>query len=297
MDETLFDVGHLDSAAKRLKVARIKTSLDDARAFYGWTAHKLDILELYLKQYRRVAGGGTYVDGFAGTGQILVDGKPRPGSAMLAAQSGAFKALLLYEKPRNAARLKKRLGENLKPRVASRCTVRPGDCNAEIAGDLDAGVVAQERPCFAFLDPNGTELAWSTLVKLATWKTDIAPPERCKVELWILLNTHQVLARLMPKKKPPSVDVMDRWFGERDAWWDLYQDRSPLPLFAQRYADRLQGLGYGAAVPRLISDPKTKRPVYYMVHASDHPAAHSFMSWSSRTAGSDGGQEQRLPGM
>lgn len=300
MDGQLFDpkeFKRLDRAAKRLKVARFKASLDDARAFYGWTAHKLDILELYWKQYRRVAGNGTYIDGFAGTGEVLVEGQRRPGSAGLAAASGAFKALLLYEKPRNAARLRKWLDEHCEPKVAARATVRPGDCNVKIVADLDAGLVPQDRPCFAFLDPNATELAWSTVVRLATYKTEISPPERCRIELWILLNTHQVLGRLMPKKKPPSAEVLDRWFGHRDAWWDLCEARSPLLLFAQRYAERLEDLGYGAAVPRLISDPKTGRPVYYMIHASDHPAAHSFMAWSSRTAGRSGVQELQFPGM
>ncbi len=157
--------------------------------------------------------------------------------------------------------------------------------------------MAQDRPCFTFLDPNATELAWSTVLRLATYNTEINPPERCSIELWILLNTHQVLGRLMPRKNPPRAEVLDRWFGHRDAWWDLYEARAPLPLFAQRYSERLEGLGYGAAVPRLISDPKTRRPVYYMIHPSDHPAAHSFMAWSSRTAGHAGVQEQWLPGV
>ncbi len=91
--------------------------------------------------------------------------------------------------------------------------------------------------------------------------------------------------------------MLDRWFGGREAWWDLYESRQPPPMFAQRYADRLQALGYGAAVPLLISDPKTHRPQYYMIHASDHPAAHRFMAWSSRKAGDDGIEDLRLPGI
>lgn len=300
MDDQLFDpeaFKGLERAARRLKVSSFRTSLDDARAFYGWTAHKLDILELYMKQYRRVAGNGTYIDGFAGTGQIRVGGTSRAGSAAVAAKSQAFKTMLLYEKPRNAVRLRKWLAENLEPRAAARCTVRAGDCNVMITEDLDARLVPEDRPCFAFLDPNSTQLSWSTVERLATYKTNVRPPDVCKVELWILLNTHHALMRLMPKRKPPLADVLDRWFGSREAWWDLYEGRAPLPFFAQRYADRLEALGYGAAVPRLISDPRTGRPAYYMIHASDHPAAHSFMAWSSKTAGDSATLKQRLPGL
>ena len=286
----------LDQSAQHLKVPRVKASIDEARAFYGWTAHKLDILGLYLKQYRRVAGNGSYVDAFAGTGQISVDGQMRPGSVGVAAGSGAFKEMLLYERAKNARCLKAWVAASLSPKTASRCTIRSGDSNLTLPEDLDAGRIPYDKPCFALLDPDSTELNWSTVVRLANYKQSVSPPKVCRIELWVLLNTHQVLMRLMPKLKRPHAEVLDRWFGDRAAWWDLYQDRQPPVMFAVRYADRLKALGYGAAVPLLISDPKTRRPQYYMIHASDHPAAHSFMAWASRKTGDDDVEEMRLPG-
>lgn len=294
-DASNFDV--LDDAAKQLQIkpVRFRSSLDEARSFYGWTAHKLDIFELYMKLFRRVAGSGTYLDAFAGTGQISVYGEVRPGSAGIAVASKAFKELRFYEKPRKATQLERWLDANTTPTVRKRCIVRPGDSNVAILEDLDAGAVSADRPCFALLDPNSTELAWETVVRLAEFKAPADPPEQCKVEMWVLLNTHQVLMRLMPRVKgKPSFKVLDRWFGSREAWWDLYQNGSPPALFAFRYAARLRDLGYGAVQPMLIRDPKTSRPQYFMIHASDHPAAHSFMRWASRRAGEEKGEAPQL---
>src|SRR5438552_4005580 len=65
------------------------------RYFRGWTIDKLAVLRLYFKLYRRVAGGGTYLDAFAGDGHcrtrdpISGDDRDGPGSALVALQSGA----------------------------------------------------------------------------------------------------------------------------------------------------------------------------------------------------------------
>ena len=102
-----------------IKIRRPKSSIDEARAFSGWTIHKLEVLRVYLTEYRRVAGNGTYLDAFAGQGRIVVDGEDRPGSAALAIQSGAFKTLRFYERTQMAARLRRWISDSATARNKS----------------------------------------------------------------------------------------------------------------------------------------------------------------------------------
>lgn len=300
-DPQLFDTSAVDremaAAAKRLKLPQVTDAVESARTFGGWALHKLEVLRLYLNVYRKVAGNGTYIDGFAGDGRVIVDGQLRSGSAAVALESGAFKTLLLYERPRNAKRLGKFLDEQCTSTQRARCRVTPGDFNLAVRSHLDPAIVPWDRPCFAFLDPNSTELAWSTIEALAAYKAGGTPPAQCKVELWILLNTYQVLMRLMPRQGRPAYRTLDGWFGERAAWRDLYDQRASPNRFAQRYAERLEDLGYGAAQSLLILDPKTCRPQYHMIHASDHPKAFEFMRWAERKSTPHAGEKLTLPGM
>lgn len=286
-DDTLFPTDQfLEKKFEKLSLNRPRASMDDAREFGGWAVDKLEILRLYLTMYRRVAGNGTYVDGFAGTGKIRSGGSDHPGSAALALASGAFKSLRYYERPKNARLLTKWLDDNAAPKKRSRAVVVAGDFNQKILLDLDSETIPLGRPCFAFLDPNSTQLNWATVEALAQYKSDCSPPESCKVELWILFNTWQVLLRLMPTNgKPPHAEGLNRWLGGEEGWRDLYEAGRGPTSFATRYAQRLEDeLGYGLARTLIIRDPKSGRPQYHMIHASDHPAAHKFMRWAANKA-------------
>ncbi len=175
----------------------------------------------------------------------------------------------------------------------------PGDFNRNIVDDMEAGSIPTERPCFAFLDPNSTQLNWITVERLAQYKADCSPPESCKVELWILFNTWQVLMRLMPRNgKHPNKDSLDRWLGGEKGWRDLYDEGRSPTAFAERYAKRLEEeLGYSLARTIVIRDPETQRPQYHMIHASDHPAAHRFMRWAAKNAHPADSEAVAFPGM
>ena len=286
-DDTLFPTEQfLEKRFEKLTLNRPRNSMDDAREFGGWAVDKLEILRLYLTMYRKVAGNGTYIDGFAGTGTIRSGGSEHLGSAGLALKSGAFKSHRYYERPRNAKLLRQWLDENATPKKRPRAVVVPGDFNKNILLDLEQEIVPKERPCFAFLDPNSTQLDWATMEALANYKSDCTPPDTCKIELWILFNTWQVLLRLMPTNgKPPSTAGLNRWLGGEKGWLDLYENARGPTSFADRYAQRIQDeLGYGLARTLIIRDPKNGRPQYHMIHASDHPAAHKFMRWAANKA-------------
>lgn len=190
--------------------------------------------------------------------------------------------------------------------LQDRIRVRPGDCNAVLPELLAEERFDRERPCFVLLDQESTQLDWSTIEALADWKAYEPPPtlkgrpKACKVELWILFNSHQVINRLWPKdreKYPDSFSpsTLDRILGGRNAWWDLWQSRQPSSALVQRFAERLRDLGYVYAIPQVIKDPTTGRSQYHMFHATDHPSAVSFMRWAKRV--SSGYENRSFPGM
>lgn len=291
-------------------IHRARDPVTEFREFHGWTLDKLDVFETYLKLYRRVAGGGAFIDAFAGTGHGVSttfgrDGR-RDGSSIIAANSGAFSSLHLVERDMSNLQLLRQTVGSLPDRLANRINFHPGDCNAIVPELLANGELDATRPCFAFLDQESTQLNWETIEALASWKTYEPPPtmtgrpKMCKVELWILFNSHQAIYRLWPhdRQKYPksfSPDTLDRVFGSREAWWDLWENYEPASALVFRFAEQLIKLGYQYVLPQLFNDRSSGRPQYHMLHATDHPSAVSFMRWAKRS--SDGYENQHLPGL
>ncbi len=260
--------------------------------------------------YRQVAGGGTFIDAFAGTGLGATTKAGQrgqhDGSSLIAAKSDAFSSLHLIEQDAENFETLESSIDTLPRRRRDKIRTYNDDCNNIIPALLSSAELDPTRPCFALLDQDSTQLDWDTLVSLATWK-DYEPPDTtsgrprmCKVELWILFNSHQVINRLWPhdRKKYPesfSPETLDRVFDGRQAWWDLWQNRRPPSALVARFADELRGLGYQYVLPQLINDATTGRPQYHMIHATDHPSALSLMRWAKRST--DGYENQTLPGL
>ena len=310
----LFNEADLNAMVVEIDSARSVPSPRDitveVREFHGWTLDKLNVLELYLKLYRRVAGGGAFIDAFAGTGRGILDNPgeqgQRDGSSLIAAKSGAFSKLHLIEIDRhNFQALEQTIG-TLPARTASRISTYQGDCNQIIPELLSRSELDNDRPCFALFDQESTQLHWSTIEAIAGWKQYEPPltmagrPKKCKAELWILFNSHQAIFRLWPNdrdKYPESFSpsTLDRIFGSRDAWWDLWESGKPAKALVPRFAEQLKSLGYQYVLPQLIKNPETGMPQYHMIHATDHPSAVSFMRWAKRRT--DGYEDQPLPGL
>lgn len=290
---------------------RAQHATTEFREFHGWTLNKLDVLALYLNLYRRVAGGGTFIDAFAGTGYgtTAINGTQRrhDGSTLIAAQSGAFANLHLIERdPDNITALGASV-DSLTDTQSSKVTIHPGDCNTVLPRLLADGVLDADKPCFALFDQESTQLRWTTVEALAAWKTYEPPPrltgrpKKCKAELWILFNTQHALVRMWPTNRlrydlPLGADTLDHLFGSRDAWYDLWEQGRPSSFLRHRYVERLRDLGYQYVLPQPINDPSTGRTHYHMIHATDHPSAVSFMRWAKTESTTDHGRPQ-LPGI
>lgn len=291
-------------------VRRARDPVTEFREFHGWTLDKLEVFETYLKLYRRVAGGGAFIDAFSGTGHGVSTafgrGEQRDGSSIIAAKSGAFSSLHLIERDLNHFKVLERTTGALPDRLANRIRTHHDDCNSIVPKLLTSNELDATRPCFALLDQESTQLNWDTIEALASWKTYEPPatmtgrPKMCKVELWILFNSHQAIYRLWPhdRQKYPesfSPETLDNVFGRREAWWDLWENRKPASALVLRFAEQLKGLGYQYVLPQQFNDRSTGRPQYHMIHATDHPSAISFMRWAKRSA--DGYENQRIPGL
>jgi three-Cys-motif partner protein len=266
-------------------------ALEEARLFGGWARDKLELLRLYLLAYRRVAGaGGVYLDGFSGSGIVKIQGEEeeRLGSAALALKLRMFSRFYLYElDPATMKQLERNIKLRFPQKQWIRVRWREGDFNQRVLTDLEQELIPKAKPTFAFLDPNSTQLDWSTVEALARYKDG---PGLYKVEMVILFNTDQALVRLVRREQSSdyatSADArtMDRVMGGRDAWWDLNDKNFSAMRLMGRYVERLRSLGYldVRAIP--ILDPATKVRQYFLVHASDHPAAAGLMEWSERAA-------------
>jgi len=290
-------------------VPRPRDTITELREYHGWTLNKLDVLENYFVLYRRVAGGGTFVDAFAGTGRgtSIRNGEQcvRDGSSLIASKSGAFSRLHLCERNASSFGQLEDSVATLTERQIKRIELHNGDCNEVIPRLIETGQLDSERACFALLDQDSTQLEWETVEMLANWKVYEPPPDdrgrprKCKVEIWALFNTHQVVNRIWPSDRekhqmPLGVEALDRMFGHRSAWFDLWEAGASASALVDRYRERLYGLGYQYVIPQLIKDPASGRPQYFMYHATDHPSAISLMRWAKRNA--DGYENVQLPG-
>ena len=126
--EEVLDALVVDINAGR-SIARPKDAFSEAREFHGWTLNKLEVFDLYLKLYRRVAGNGAYIDAFAGTGKgvSVVNGEAvhLDGSTLIAIKSGAFSNLHLIEKDKESFQLLNSEIHSLSPKQQSKVPWTP----------------------------------------------------------------------------------------------------------------------------------------------------------------------------
>ena len=208
-----------------------------------WTEQKLEILEHYLNAYTTALKNKPfkllYIDAFAGTGQIEVQDQDheavgfRAGSSVRALAVGdkPFDELIFVEKDaRRASRL-----ERLRGDYPSRdITVENAEANSfliSLRKDWKSwrGVL--------FLDPFATEVKWSTIRAIESYKA---------LDTWILFPV-SAIARMLPKSRKPD-DISPAWarrltnvFGD-ESWRELYRDDPQGSLFGDPGSIRDKGV-------------------------------------------------------
>jgi three-Cys-motif partner protein len=266
------------------------------RSWGYWTRAKLEMLADYLAGFATASKGQNervYLDAFAGEGTGLdrLTEEEFPGSARIALEAGegaGFTRFRYFEVGQRATELQARLRADYPGRDIK---VFEGDCNTTILDALSELREMNWAPTFAFLDPDGMELAWDTLIALADHKRGYRPststkPEY-KVELWMLFPTSGIVRTLaFEQEKVLGADIAraNRLFGS-EAWKPIYELRLSGTITAaearEEYVNLMRWrlervLGYRFAHPFELKNTKGN-PLYHMIFATDSDAGTRIM--------------------
>ncbi len=250
-----------------------------ARDAASWTEEKLMILDAYLGAFAKAcqrAGGWYGLDLFAGTGLnwSTVRDAPTRGSALIALDAHppqAIKVVMAEKQPGAFAALEHRTQS-----YGDRAIRFNADANDAI--DEMLAIVPTRAPCFAFLDPEGSELEWETVEATAAHKRGHS---RNKIEQLILFPTDMGFVRLAPDHP----ELVTRIYGH-DRWKAIYERRSADVItpeqarseYVRLYASGLRTLGYDTVLDRQITK-SNGAPMYFLIFATDNHAGERIMDW------------------
>jgi three-Cys-motif partner protein len=216
---------------------------------------------------------GTYIDACAGPQQPE---NPEMWAARLVIESQPrwFRKFFLFDSDPEKIELLEKLRDSQPPRDINKrepdrlIHVELGDCNVLIPKLLSSGKIRHKEATFCLLDQRTFECEWATLEALSKYKANGR-----KIELFYFL-AHAWLGRAMANQKDNS--VLEKWWGSPD--YVVLKDIPPgnrVLLFIERFR---QELGYWSVRPWPIYDSiNGGRIMYYMIHATDHPAAPLLM--------------------
>jgi len=251
----------------------------------AWALEKLDYLSRYVSVFETSMRDKwqvrNYVDLLAGPGknQIRETGAVLLGSPLLALTTTyPFTGYHFVEyEPDNMQALRQRC---MASDLSDCIHIYNGDCNVlvdQIVADLkrDEGRSLN----LAFLDPEGLELQWATVAKLASIR-----------RMDLIINYPQYGLTLNMKRAFASTGetAVDRFFGD-EGWraiYDEWQRTRHLGIHRRLidwYKSRLQTLGY-QEVRRddevggepLMRNVTRKAPLYRLLFASKHPLGSKF---------------------
>jgi len=165
--------------------------------------------------------------------------------------------------------------------INDRVDIRTGDCN-ELVNDIVSYIRTDERHSLnlAFLDPEGMELQWETVAKLATVR---------RMDLIINYPQGGLTRSMLQAFEKESQTAVDNFFGDRE-WRKIYQDwRNKGKRFGihrqliDLYKGKLQALGYKEVLQDdqvgdepLIRNARRRAPLYRLLFASKHPLGYDF---------------------
>lgn len=271
-----------------------------------WAKEKLESLERGLEYYTRRLKNQPYwekiyIDAFAGPGLSTVRTKPKeePGpmfdlfSGDLDGDPVEQEVEYLKGSPRVALDLKnpfdryifverdpKRLQEleamKAEYNGARVIDIKPGDANTALL-DFVRGISKRSHRAYAFLDPFGLQMPWSTIEALAATEA---------IEVMINFPMGMAIRRMMPKSGdvPPGWHIsLNTFFGTDE--WRQYAYEEVTDLVGKRtlkfsdsevrlmewYRKRLQFAFGHVSEPQLITNTRGGR-LYYLIWAGPHPA-------------------------
>jgi three-Cys-motif partner protein len=254
---------------------------------YGpWTSIKLDYLARYIDIFetamREKWKDRNYIDLFSGAGKnrIKRSNKILLGSPLLAITTTyPFTGYLFVD---NSLEKTKALEQRCSAYpFPERIKIYTGDCNKVVERVVDLLKPNQNHSLnLAFLDPQGFELEWSTLAKLASIK---------RMDLIIYYPQMGFSRYLNEAYLTRGSNAVDKFFGG-DEWRKIYEevkrkgkkglDRRLIDL----YKSKLNILGYtevfrgneGVGEEPLIRNQLRNTPLYRLLFASKNQLGHEF---------------------
>ena len=257
------------------------------RPVHRWTVDKLAILAYYVPVFAdictRNARGWYFVDAFAGCGVNDVAGEYwYKGSALvgMAAKPSPNFALLVEADPVQA--------EGLRPRAAGFGVphhVATANANAELPALMQRHLTNRHLPGFVVLDPEGLELAWSTVEAVATHRSQRYTP----YELLVYFSTPGTARMGGLRGSPHAEQMLTQLFGN-DSWrstWIRYQSGELRPgeagaRYRSLYCDQLRGLGYEHVIERPVPTPRGTLVYHLLLATNDKTGARLLNEASER---------------
>ena len=240
-----------------------------------WTENKALLISRYLYFFVQITKHGTYIDGFAGPQNSDC---PNSWAAKLVLESEPrwLRHFYFYDvDPKKVCELRALKDSQLEAQGREIHVSPPGDFNDLVSKLLNSGVIREREATFCLLDQRTFECKWSTIRALAQYKSS-----GHKIELFYFFAV-KWFDRAW--SAVGNREILEEWWGRTD-----YNRLRGLKNIAraQLLGNRIKDeLGYASVKPW----PIFKRygggeTMYYMIHATDHPAAPMLMSRAYRQA-------------
>lgn len=254
------------------------------QVFGTWTETKLDYLSRYIEIFETAMREKwrirNYIDLLAGPGKYRVknSNKILLGSPLLAlSTTHPFTGYFFVDKSRKYTdTLKKRCSVSS---IYNRVRIRTGDCNELVQDIIDQLKADDNRSLnLAFLDPNGLELHWSTVKKLASMQ---------RMDLIIHYSQMGFTRYMRSASMEESETAVDLFFGGRE-WRNIYKTmegkRGLQRAMIDFYKSNLRLLDYSIVFQGdedlgnepLIRNTLRNVPLYRLIFASKHNLGHKF---------------------
>jgi len=236
-----------------------------------WTEDKARLIQRYLFYFVLVTRHGTYLDGFAGPQDPA---NPDTWAARLVLESEPrwLRHFYFFEKSNAGESALLGLRDAQPSRPKRTISIQKGDFNAEVLKLLQSETIKPREATFCLLDQRTFECRWETVKALAQYKTP-------KIELFYFLP-NLWLDRALSALKDRA--VFNGWWGRPDDFHsirEMNQTRRML-LVLERFRSEL---GYLSAKAWPILERRGSGHImYYMIHATDHPAAPLLMGRAYR---------------
>lgn len=238
-----------------------------------WTDNKAHFIMRYLRYFVFITKHGTYIDGFAGpqeerlcdtwAARLVIESEPR-----------WMRHFHLCDAKRSQVGLLNQIKESHSPSQYGRnIEIYHGDFNEKVEEILASGDITEKEAAFCLLDQRTFECRWSTVERLARFKTS-----GNKIELFYFL-ANSWLERALHAQQ--DLDVLAAWWG-RDDWTKLraMSRDERRDVLVSRFK---REIGYQSAKAWPIYERDNGGAVmYYMIHAADHPEAPKQMARAYR---------------